>query len=82
MENRNFNTAKRENIWGGGMRIEISVVQIALIITHIHQHMYITEIKIYTKACALLHVSVIKSPSSWRSKNKAIQITNTLVSYA
>jgi len=64
------------------MRIEISVLQIALIITHIHQHMHITEIKIYTNSCALLHVSAIKSPSSGRSKNKAIQITNILLSYA
>ena len=80
-KNRNFNTTKRENI-GGKRRIKINVLQIDLIITHTHQHMYITEIKIHTKSCALLHVSAINSPPSGRSKNKAIKITNTLVSYA
>jgi hypothetical protein len=66
----------------GKRRIKISVLQIDLIITHTHQHTHITEIKIHTKSCALLHVSVIKSPTSGRSNYKAIQITNTLVSYA
>jgi len=43
------------------------------IIINIYQHMHIREIKFYTLAYTLLHVSTITSLSSWSSKYQRTQ---------